>query len=111
MQDAATANANMCQLLEEEAAEKEREAREAAKRIKRKLKKAAARLQREEEAKSSATEAAAAQPHGQEDGTPLDEDAGPSYPVRRLHSHLQRQHSSAPTKMCHVDALGSAEKY
>lgn len=102
----------MCQLLEEEAAEKEREAREAAKRIKRKLKKAAARLQREEEeAKSSATEAAAAQPHGQEDGTPLDEDAGPSYPVRRLHSHLQRQHSSAPTKMCHVDALGSAEKY
>lgn len=43
------ANANMCQLLEEEAREKEREAREAARKLKRKLKKAEARLRSQEE--------------------------------------------------------------
>jgi flagellar biosynthesis GTPase FlhF len=90
-QDAATANANMCQLLEEEAAEKEREAREAAKRIKRKLKKAAARLRREEEeAESSATEAAAApsEPLAADDEAApvaaVSEDAAQVRPGRRL---------------------------
>ena len=64
-QEDAAANANMCALLEEEAAEKERELREAAKRAKRKAKKARARLQRLQEeagamsAASDATEARA----------------------------------------------------
>ena len=49
LQDAAAANASMCALLEEEAAEKERELREAAKRAKRRAKKANARLQRLQE--------------------------------------------------------------
>ena len=57
-QDAAAANANMCALLEEEAAEKERELREAAKRAKRKAKKARARLQRLEEEEACAVSAA-----------------------------------------------------
>ncbi|BDA48480.1 hypothetical protein COCOBI_12-1590 [Coccomyxa sp. Obi] len=51
--DAAMANANMCQLLEEEAREKEREAREAARKLKRKLKKAEARLRSQEEESAS----------------------------------------------------------
>ena len=68
-QDAAAANANMCALLEEEAAEKERELREVAKRAKRKAKKARARLQRLEEeacAVSAASDATEAHPESAE---------------------------------------------
>ena len=62
VQDAAMANANMCQLLEEEAREKEREAREAARKLKRKLKKAEARLRsQEDEAASLRAQLAAAE--------------------------------------------------
>ena len=57
-QDAAAANANMCALLEEEAAEKERELRLAAKRAKRKAKKASARAQRLQEELGAASAAA-----------------------------------------------------
>jgi len=56
-QDAAAANAHMCALLQEEAAEKERELREAAKRAKRKAKKASARLQRLQEEVSAVSAA------------------------------------------------------
>lgn len=54
------ANANMCQLLEEEAREKEREAREAARKLKRRLKKAEARLRSQEEESASLRAALAA---------------------------------------------------
>lgn len=95
------ANANMCQLLEEEAREKEREAREAARKLKRKLKKAEARLRsQEDEAASLRAQLAAAE---------LDSSSGTSPDRRGATAADSTPEDTSPAKLPQPSTAAAAE--
>ncbi len=95
------ANANMCQLLEEEAREKEREAREAARKLKRKLKKAEARLRsQEDEAASLRAQLAAAE---------LDSSSGTSPDRRGASAAHSTPKDTSPAKLPQPSVAAAAE--
>ena len=104
MQDVAAANAHMWELLEAEAAEKERVARDDARRAKKKMKRAAAAAARaQEEDEREEEEGAAVR------GLALAEEAADPGPGSGLHPAAVRQDAAAPGQAGEAGAAGQGE--